>query len=56
LDKALKKSVSDSLEDKVVSLDDSGALWHISKPMQINRFGDKVNWLLTKPPKREVDE
>jgi DNA-binding response OmpR family regulator len=44
-------TVKSSLEDKVVSLDESGAVWHISKPIEREKFIDTVNWLLKSPPR-----
>jgi DNA-binding response OmpR family regulator len=44
-------TVRGSLEDKVESLEDSGASWHISKPIEMGKFVDTVKWLLTSPPK-----
>jgi DNA-binding response OmpR family regulator len=44
-------TVKSSLEDKVVSLEESGANWHISKPIEMEKFIDTVNWLLMSPPR-----
>jgi CheY-like chemotaxis protein len=44
-------TVKSTLEDKVVSLEDSGATWHISKPIEMSKFIDTVKWLLTSPPR-----
>jgi DNA-binding response OmpR family regulator len=47
-------TIRDSEQDKVKSLEDSEASWHISKPIEMSTFIDTVQWLLTNPPKREV--
>jgi len=44
-------TVKSELEDKVTSLEDSGASWHISKPIEMKKFIDTVKWLLESPPK-----
>ncbi|MFQ5800218.1 MAG: response regulator transcription factor [Candidatus Hydrothermarchaeales archaeon] len=44
-------TVKDSLDDKVKSLEDSGADWHISKPIDRSGFVDTVKWLLKSPPR-----
>jgi DNA-binding response OmpR family regulator len=45
-------TVRDSLEDKIISLEDLGALWHITKPIEMAKFVKTVKWLLTNPPKK----
>ncbi len=37
-------------EDKIKSLDDASADWHISKPVRRDKLVQTVNWLLTNPP------
>jgi DNA-binding response OmpR family regulator len=49
-------TVRSSLEDKIVSLEDSGAVWHIEKPIEMTKFIDTVKWLLTSPPQKEMKE
>jgi DNA-binding response OmpR family regulator len=49
-------TVRSTLEDKIVSLEDSGAVWHISKPIEMAKFVDTVKWLLTSPPQKGVKE
>lgn len=39
-------------EDKVKSLEESLADWHISKPMDRKKLIETVKWLLENPPKR----
>ncbi len=39
-------------EDKVKSLEESLADWHISKPMDRKKLIETVKWLLETPPKR----
>ena len=36
-------------EDKIKSLDDASADWHISKPVRRDKLVQTVNWLLTNP-------
>lgn len=45
-------TVKDSLDDKVKSLEDSEADWHISKPINRSEFVDTVKWLLKSPPRK----
>lgn len=40
-------------EDKIKALEECGANWHISKPIDRPKFIETVNWLLTAPPRRE---
>lgn len=47
-------TVRGSVDDKLTSLEEAGATWHISKPIERARFVDTVNWLLTNPPRREA--
>ena len=47
-------TVRGSVDDKLTSLEDAEATWHISKPIERARFVDTVNWLLTNPPRREA--
>ncbi|MFV2040746.1 MAG: response regulator [Candidatus Hydrothermarchaeales archaeon] len=44
-------TVKSELEDKVISLEDSGAAWHITKPIEMKKFVNTVKWLLESPPK-----
>lgn len=44
-------TVKSELEDKVISLEDSGAAWHITKPIEMKKFVNTVKWLLASPPK-----
>jgi DNA-binding response OmpR family regulator len=44
-------TVKSELEDKVISLEDSGAAWHITKPIDMEKFVNTVKWLLESPPK-----
>jgi len=39
-------------EDKVRALEDSGADWYFTKPIDTRRFAESVEWLLRNPPKR----
>ncbi len=39
-------------EDKVRALEDSGADWYFTKPIDVERFAKSVEWLLRNPPKR----
>lgn len=41
-------------EDKIKALDQCGAQWHISKPIDRPKFIETVKWLLKSPPRREV--
>ena len=41
-------------EDKIKALDECGAQWHISKPIDRPKFIETVKWLLKSPPRREV--
>lgn len=43
-------------EDKVQSFDYAIADWHISKPIEREKFIKTVDWLLTKPLKRAEEE
>jgi two-component system alkaline phosphatase synthesis response regulator PhoP len=43
-------------ENKVKSLDDAMADWHIAKPVRGKRLIQTVTWLLDNPIKREVEE
>ncbi|RMF89125.1 MAG: response regulator [Methanobacteriota archaeon] len=43
-------TVKSTLEDKIQSLEDSMADWHIAKPIKRERFIDTVKWLLENPP------
>ena len=38
-------------EDKIKSLDDASADWHIAKPIKRDKLLQTVSWLLTKPLK-----
>jgi len=39
-------TVKDQDEDKITSLGEAGADWHISKPIEKGRFLNTVSWLL----------
>ena len=39
-------------EDKVRALENSGADWYFTKPIDIERFARSVEWLLKTPPPR----
>jgi len=39
-------------EDKVRALEDSGADWYFTKPIDAKRFARSVEWLLRNPPRR----
>lgn len=39
--------------DKVKALEECGAQWHISKPIDRKKFIETVKWLLASPPRRE---
>ncbi|WP_456473800.1 response regulator [Candidatus Pyrohabitans sp.] len=39
-------------EDKVRALENSGADWYFTKPIDIERFARSVEWLLKNPPPR----
>jgi len=39
--------------DKIKALEECGAQWHISKPIDRKKFIETVKWLLTSPPRRE---
>lgn len=45
-------TVRSSEEDKVKSLEESLADWHISKPVDSKKLIETVKWLLEAPPKR----
>jgi len=45
-------TVKDTYDDKIVSLEECGADWHISKPIDRGRFIKTVRWLLERPPRR----
>lgn len=45
-------TVRTSEEDKVKSLEESLADWHISKPMDREKLMETIKWLLETPPKR----
>lgn len=57
-DKALEKipiamlTVKSSAEDKLKSLDEASADWHIAKPIDREKLLSTVAWLLKSPPKR----
>jgi DNA-binding response OmpR family regulator len=40
-------------DDKIKSLEDSLADWHISKPLDRAKLIDTVKWLLGNPPRRD---
>jgi CheY-like chemotaxis protein len=46
-------SVKKAHEDKINSLEDSLADWHISKPIDRDELISTVKWLLDSPPRRE---
>lgn len=39
-------------EDKIRALEDSGADWYFTKPIDAKRFAKSVEWLLNNPPIR----
>ncbi|GBE18184.1 MAG TPA: response regulator [Euryarchaeota archaeon] len=39
--------------DKIKALEECGAQWHISKPIDRKKFIETVKWLLASPPRRE---
>ncbi len=39
-------------EDKIRALEDSGADWYFTKPIDAERFARSVEWLLKNPPRR----
>jgi CheY-like chemotaxis protein len=41
-------------EDKIKALEECGANWHISKPLDRAKFIETVRWLLKSPPRREA--
>jgi CheY-like chemotaxis protein len=41
-------------EDKIKALEECGAEWHISKPIDRPKFIETVKWLLESPPRREA--
>lgn len=43
-----------STEDKIKALEECGAKWHISKPIDRKSFLDTVKWILTNPPRRDI--
>ncbi len=45
-------TVMSSPEDKLKSLQNSGAEWHISKPIEMKKFIDTVMWLLEESKKK----
>ena len=45
-------TVKNTIDDKIESMAESGAEWHISKPIDMEKFITTVNWLLETPPKR----
>ncbi len=47
----LTAKVSD--EDKVKALEECGAEWHVSKPIDRKKFLETVKWVLESPPRRE---
>jgi CheY-like chemotaxis protein len=40
-------------EDKIKALDECGAEWHVSKPIDRAKFIDTVKWVVESPPRRE---
>jgi DNA-binding response OmpR family regulator len=40
-------------EDKIMALDECGAEWHVSKPLDRIKFIETVKWVLESPPRRE---
>ncbi len=46
-------TVKKAREDKINSLEDSLADWHISKPIDRDVLTSTVKWLLENPPQRE---
>ena len=45
------KSLELEDEDKIKSLDEASADWHIAKPIKRDKLLQTVSWLLTKPLK-----
>lgn len=43
-------------EDKIRSLEESHADWHISKPIDREKLISTVKWLLESPPRRSLEE
>jgi CheY-like chemotaxis protein len=43
-------------EDKLKSLQDSTADWHITKPVEKGKLVEMVNWLLNTPPREKQEE
>jgi len=43
-------------EDKLKSLQDSIADWHITKPVEKGKLVEMVNWLLNLPPRERQEE
>jgi DNA-binding response OmpR family regulator len=41
-------------EDKIKALEECGAVWHISKPIDRSKFIEAVKWVLESPPRRDV--
>jgi CheY-like chemotaxis protein len=39
--------------DKVKALEECGAAWHLSKPIDRKKFIETVKWVLESPPRRE---
>ncbi len=40
-------------EDKIKALEECGAEWHLSKPIDRKKFIETVKWVLESPPRRE---
>ncbi len=40
-------------EDKIKALEECGAEWHVSKPIDRAKFIDTVKWVVESPPRRE---
>jgi CheY-like chemotaxis protein len=40
-------------EDKIKALEECGAEWHVSKPIDRVKFIDTVKWVVESPPRRE---
>ncbi|MFV2040745.1 MAG: PleD family two-component system response regulator [Candidatus Hydrothermarchaeales archaeon] len=39
--------------DKIKALEECGAAWHVSKPIDRKKFIETVKWVLESPPRRE---
>jgi DNA-binding response OmpR family regulator len=39
-------------EDKIRALENSGADWYFTKPIDVKRFARSIEWLLKNPPRR----